>query len=122
MVQLKGKAELAKTEEPVGGKSYIITKTEEVKTAVQGFNGLRVTFDPTDAKEKAALKEEGKTCCTMLWMRETAGVKSKLGSFLDAFTNFLGDEDLAMDTDNWSKHEIRIISWKEKAREIAVIK
>ena len=122
MVQLKGKAELAKTAEPKEGKSYTITKTEEVKTAVQGFNGLRVTFDPTDTKERAALKEEGKTCCTMLWMRETAGVKSKLGSFLDAFTTFLGDEDSALDTENWLKHEIRIVSWKEKAREVAVIK
>ncbi|MBA7534608.1 hypothetical protein ES705_26857 [subsurface metagenome] len=122
MVQLKGKAELAKTAEPLAGKSYIVTKTEEVKTAVQGFNGLRVTFDPTEAKEKATLKEEGKTCCTMLWMRETAGIRSKLGSFLDAFTTFLGDEDKALNSDNWINHTIRLISWKEKVREITVIK
>jgi len=122
MVKLKGKAELAKAEEPKDGKSYIITKVEEVKTAVQAFNALRVSLEPVDTKEKGRLEEEGKEVAAMLWMREVAGVKSKLGSFLDAFTQFLGDEDSAMDTDNWLKHEIRIISWKPKAREVTVIK
>ena len=164
MVQLKGKAELAKSEEPKGGFSYIITAVTEEKTAVQHFNGLRVTLEPTSTKEKARLKEEEKDVASMLWIadavsgepffldfaddsgisthgshshrlnpslwyrdyaaqkREVAGVKSKLGSFLDAFTQFLGDEDLALDTDNWLKHEVRIVSWKEKAREVAIIK
>jgi len=122
MVKLKGKAELVKAEEPKEGKSYIITATEELKTAVQGFNGIRVSLDPIDTKEKARIAEEGKNVATMLWMREEAGFKSKLGSFLDAFTKFLGDEDSALDTDNWHKHEIRIISWKARAREITVIK
>lgn len=122
MVKLKGKAELAKAEEPKDGKSYVVTKVEEVKTAVQAFNASRVSLEPVDTKEKTRIKEEGKEVAAMLWMREVAGVKSKLGSFLDAFTQFLGDEDLALDTDNWINHEIRIISWKPKAREITVIK
>ena len=122
MVQLKGKAELAKSEEPKGGQSYIIKKTEQTKTAVQQFDAVRVSLEPINPKEKARLKEEEKDCATMLWMREVAGVRSKLGTFLDAFTQFLGDEDEALDTANWEGHEIRIISWKEKAREVAVIK
>lgn len=122
MVQLKGKAELVKSEEPTAGKSYIVTKTEEIKTAVQGFNGIRAEFEPTDTKEKARLKEEGKNVASMLWMRIRAGKTSKLGSFLDAFTAFLGDEDKALDTAKWHGHEVRIISWKERAREITVIK
>ena len=121
MVQLKGKAELAKSIEPTEGKGYYITAVEETKTAVQGFNALRVSLEPAEDKEKKALEELGRDVATMLWMREAAGVKSKLGSFLDAFTQFLGDEDLALDTDSWLKHQIRIVSWKEKAREIAVI-
>ena len=121
MVKLKGKAELAKAEEPKDGRSYVITKVEEVKTAVQGFNSLRVSLDPVDTKEKARMKEEGKEVAAMLWMREVAGVKSKLGSFLDAFSKFLGDEEAALDTDAWLKHEIRIVSWKPKAREVVVI-
>jgi len=122
MVQLKGRAELAKSVEPTEGKSYIVTGSEEVKTAVQGFNGIRVMLEPTDPKEKARLKEEEKDVASMLWMREVAGAKSKLGAFLDAFTQFFGDEEEALDSSNWHNHEIRIINWKQRAREIAVVK
>lgn len=115
MVQLKGRAELAKAVEPEEGKSYTIVGVEEVKTAVQGFNGIRVQLKSSNPKDD-------KQYATMLWMRETAGIRSKLGAFLDAFTNFLGDEDDALNTDNWLDHEIRIITWKPRAREIAVIK
>ncbi|MBA7690389.1 hypothetical protein ES703_98915 [subsurface metagenome] len=121
MVQLKGKARLVNSEEPKDGQSYIITATEETKTAVQAFVAIRVTLTPTGAKEKKRLKEADTDCVSMLWMRDEAGERSKLGAFLSAFTSFLGDEDEALDTDNWIKHEIRIISWKPKAREIVVI-
>jgi len=118
---LKGKAELAKAEEPKEGHTYIITGTEEVKTSVQGFSGIRANLDPTDAKEKKRLEEEHKEVAAMLWMREVAGVKSKLGSFLDAFTQYLGDEDEALNTENWKGKKVRIVSWKPRAREVAVL-
>jgi hypothetical protein len=57
----------------------------------------------------------------MLWSREVAGGKSKLGAFLNAFTEFFGDEDEALNTDSWVNHTIRIISWKPRAREIKVV-
>jgi len=114
MVKLSGKTQLAKAVEPVEGGTYEIVKVEEVKTAVQGFNGLRVVMksvNPSDTKEYA----------TMLWMRETAGQSSKLGSFLAAFTKALGSEEAAMDTDNWAGHKIKIISWTPRKREILVV-
>ena len=122
MVQLKGKAKLVNAEEPKDGVSYIVKATEETKTAVQGFIAIRVSLEPTDPKEKKRLKEDDVDCTSMLWMRDEAGERSKLGAFLSAFTTFLGDEDEALDTDNWLGHEIRIISWKAKAREMVVIK
>lgn len=112
MVKLKGRAELARARPPEEGETYTITGTEEVKTQVQGFNAIRVLLH----SEKKPEEEYA----AMLWMRETAGLKSKLGAFLDAFTKALG-EDEALDTSNWKDHEIRIISWKPKNREIAVI-
>lgn len=114
MVKLKGKAQLVKAIEPEEGGSYEITAVEEVTTAVQTFKGIRVSLTslkPGDKEEYA----------TMLWMREQAGYKSKLGSFLAAFTAFLDDEEAALDTDNWVGHKVRIISWKPKSREVAVI-
>jgi len=120
-VQLKGKAELAKAEEPKEGLSYIVAGSEEVKTSVQGFSGIRVNLDPVDAKEKKRLEEEHKEVAAMLWMREVAGTKSKLGAFLDAFTQHFGDEDEALNTENWIGKKIRIVSWKPRAREVAVL-
>jgi fructosamine-3-kinase len=114
MVKLSGKTQLAKAVEPAEGGTYEIVKVEEVKTAVQGFSGVRVvlkSINPNDTKEYA----------TMLWMRETAGQTSKLGSFIAAFAKALGSEEAAYDTDNWVGHKIRIISWTPRKREIAVI-
>jgi len=114
MVQLKGRTEIAKAVEPVEG-TYKVMSTDEVKTAVQSFNGVRVKLQ---SQKKG---EEDIEYATMLWMREVAGVKSKLGAFLDAFTEFLDDEDEALDTKNWIGHIIRIVSWKQKAREVKVV-
>jgi len=114
--QLKGRAELAKAVEPIEGASYKITAVEEVKTAVQGFSGLRVSLEPEKRKEGDANEY-----ATMVWMREQAGRKSKLGSLLAAFGEFLGDEDEALNTDNWIGHVIRVISWTQRNREVRVM-
>ena len=112
MVKLKGRVELAAGREPEEGGTYKITKVEEVKTAVRGFEGLRVSM--TDVKS-------GEEYATMLWMREVAGQNSKLGAFIAAFTEFFDDEDMALDTDNWVGHVVRFISWAPRNREIRVI-
>jgi len=112
-MSLAGKTRLAKAVEPEEGESYLITKVEEIKTQVQGFQGLRVS-----------LKSEKKSnveYATMLWLREAAGAKSKLGAFLSAFEKFFGSEEEALQYSNWVNHKIRIISWKPRAREIVVI-
>lgn len=110
------KTELAQGVEPNEGAVYVITAVEERTTAVSGYKGIRVSLEPEKRKEG-----DDDIYATMLWSREEAGVKSKLGSFISAFLDFLGDEDMAFDTDNWAKHKIRIISWKAKAREITVL-
>lgn len=115
MPKLKGKTQLASAQEPTEGGTYKIVNVEEVKTSVQGFNGIRVVLQSTKPGE------ENTQYATMLWMREVAGQKSKLGAFLDAFTDFLGDAESALDTDNWIGHIIRLVSWQPRNREIRVI-
>lgn len=114
MVQLKGKVELAESLEPEEGETYTITAVEEVKTAVQGFTGIRVVM-------KSVKKSDEKNYATMLWMREVAGAGSKLGAFIKAFKEFFGDEEQALNTDSWKGHQIRLLSWKSRKREIRVI-
>lgn len=115
MVDLRGKAKLVDVVEPEEGKSYIIGDTEEIKTPVQGFTGLRISM-------KSVKKDDEENYATVLWLRDEAGKKSKLGAFLDAFTNFFDTEAEAMETENWVGHEIRFVVWKSKNREITVIK
>lgn len=110
------KAELAEAVEPQDGRTYVVTEVDETKTAVQGFDAYRVKLEPT--KRKA---DDDKDYATMLWAREEAGVTSKLGSFMAAFLDHYGDEDVAFDTDNWLGCTIRIVSWKPRAREVEVI-
>lgn len=60
---------------------------------------------------------------------ETVGTKSKLGAFISAFTDYFEIEtkdidkalEKAQDTANWLSHVIKIVSWKEKNREIKII-
>jgi len=112
----KLKTTLATGVEPAEGYTYKIGNIEEVKTQVQGFSGVRVELEPTKRKEG----DENKYA-TMLWMRDTAGVASKLGSFIAAFMDFLKDEDLAIDTDNWKGHVVRFVSWQPRKREVEVV-
>jgi hypothetical protein len=111
MVNLK-KTELAETVEPDEG-IYRIVAVEEVKTAVQGFTGIRISMKSD--------KNPDVNYATMLWTREVAGKSSKLGSFIYAFKEFFGDIEKAMDTDNWIGHTVRLISWAPKKREVKVL-
>ena len=110
------KTTLAEAIEPKEGRTYVVTEVEERKTDVQGFVGQRVKFEPTERKA-----DDDEDYATMLWSREEAGVKSKLGSFMAAFLDYLGDEDLAFETDNWVGCTIRIVKWQPRDREIEVI-
>lgn len=77
-------------------------------------------------KRKAKDKNE---YVSMLWSRDVASVKSKLGSFLSAFCSFFDEEDKDpeteecqyMDTDNWLGHKILFTSWKAKNRAVEVV-
>ena len=106
---------LATGVEPREGGRYTITAVEEVTTAVRGYKGLRVSM------KNATDKNDTETYTTMLWLRETAGLRSKLGAFIAAFTKFLGDEEKALDPDNWIGHTIYVVSWQERNREIRVV-
>jgi len=79
-------------------------KTAEVlKTAVSGYDGVRVTVEEAGTGEKYA---------EMLWIRGFVGLKSKLGAFISE----LGDN-----TDSWVGKTIRIVRWKEKDRQIQIV-
>lgn len=114
MVKLN--TELADNVEPVEGEKYTIMSAQADKTSVQQFAGIRVEFEPVKRKP-----EDEESYATMLWTRERAGIYSKLGAFIKAFTEFFGeDEDQAKDTDNWIGHIITIDTWREKKRHINV--
>lgn len=110
------KAQLAEAVEPESGYTYSITEVDETKTAVQGFDAYRVKLEPTSRK-----KDDDKEYATMLWSREEAGITSKLGSFMAAFLDFYGDEDIAFDTDNWLGTTIRLVKWAPRDRAVEVI-
>jgi len=112
----KLKAQLAKGVEPVEGTAYKVTDVKLVKTAVQGFNGYRVSMEPTRRP-----KDDDNEYATMLWAREEAGQSSKLGSFMAAFLSHYGDEDLAFDTDNWVGATVLIRKWQPKNRAVEVV-
>ena len=113
MVKITGT--VANVKEPEEGKNYIIEIVEALTTAVQSFNGFRVTMKSTNKKDEEIY-------ATMLWKREIASSTSKLGAFLQAFAKFFDAEEDSTETDNWKGHEIKIVSWKMKNREIAIIK
>jgi len=112
----KIKAGLTEGVEPTEGQVYTVIGAKEVKTAVQGYNGIRVELEPVRRKEG----DENKYA-TMLWMRETAGVMSKLGSFMKAFLDFYKEEELAFDTDNWKGAQVLIREWQPRKRDVEVV-
>jgi len=84
------------------GLEGVIVQAEEVKTLIRGYNGIRVTIKDDNGVEYSE----------MLWKRPEVGTRSKLGAFMTE----LGD-----DTDEWIGKRIKILVWKEKAREIAQV-
>jgi hypothetical protein len=96
--------EIAETlPEPMEGHIYTITETELFTSQVRGYKGLRVAM--TD-------QESGNQVVAALWMREIAGSKSKLGSFISV----LGDE-----SDSWVGKQIKFVTWRPNDRKIEVI-
>ena len=113
MVKLGTK--LASAIEPQEGQNYRITTAEAITTLVQGFQGVRVLM-------KTLKKGDDTEYATVLWQRETAGSTSKLGAFLSAFEQFYADYEKARETDTWVNHDIRIITWQPRKREVKVLK
>ena len=95
-------------------ETYIITKVEEVVTEKSKWEAIKVTLKSTNVNDENEY-------ATMLWQSETIPSNSKLGSFIDAFNNFLKDENAGYDTDNWLNHKIKVKTWRNKDREIEVI-
>jgi len=93
--------------EPEEGSTYKIESTEQIKTMVQGFEGLRVVLRSTD-------QEDEQVYATMLWTREVASSNSKLGAFIAAFES--------NDTDDWTGKTVKFVSWRSKKREIKIVK
>jgi len=107
--------EAAVLPEPAEGRTYKITKVEDVTTAVRGLKGLRVTLKDASTGEERA---------TMIWLRDVAGPNSKLGAFIKAFKDYFSENGVGADykdTDAWVGYRIRIDSWIPRARSIKVL-
>ena len=113
----KLKTKLVEGVEPLEGQAYTITSTEEIKTPVQGYSGYRVALEPLKRKT-----DDDNKYATVLWARDSAGVMSKLGSFIKGFIDAYGDEDVASDTDSWTGATVLFKKWRLKDREIEVVK
>lgn len=120
---------IAEANEPTEGKDYTITKTEITTTDIQSWNACRVIMNEVNKKGEVLTEEKSGEqvpieAVTMLWMREQAGARSKIGSFLSAFqdffegTEFEGNHD---NTDNWEGHIVRFTKWSERNRKIKVL-
>jgi hypothetical protein len=108
------------------GEQYKIVNVSE--TTNKGFKGVSIEFKPkviTQENEKIQYQ-----ITAWLGQNDTVGTRSKLGCFISAFTDYYerkteGNTDkaleMAQDTENWKEHQIKVISWKEKNREIKVL-
>jgi len=95
--------EIAKPLPPFSaGQVLTIKKVEYVKTALRGFEGIRVT----------AVDDDGNEYAEMLWLREVVGPTSKLGTFIVK----LGNKPA-----KWVGKRIRIVSWTQRNRQIEVV-
>ena len=116
---VKIKSDVVEAIEPAEGQTYIIEAVDEIKTNVQSYNGLRVSM--TDLREIKTDISKRTRYTTMLWLRDEASQNSKLGSFLQAFKDYLGDGEEYQDTDNWIENKVKFIKWQNKSREIKVL-
>jgi hypothetical protein len=99
----------------------------------KGFNGVSVVFNPTKPTKETAKISYRAT----LWVGKSdiIGTQSKLGAFINAFNDFFQTQEdkagvqlsekealeTAQDTDKWVGHTIKIVSWREKKRQIEVL-
>ena len=99
----------------------------------KGFKGISIEFLPKKQTEEN--KKIKYRVTAWLGQNDTVGTRSKLGAFISAFTDYFEtktdinnvpyDTDtaikMAQDTDKWLSHFVKIISWKNKNREIKII-
>ncbi len=85
------------------GLTITITRAERIKTLQRGFDGVRVV----------GKDENGVEYGEVLWVRPTIGAKSKLGAFVT---------ELGKNLNEWVGKTITITRWRQKDREIQVIK
>lgn len=93
----------------------------------KGFKGLVIELTPEKITEEN--KKVQYRITAWFGQNDTVGTKSKLGAFISAFTDYFKNEtkdtdkalEKAQDTNNWLKHMIKIVSWKEKNREVKVV-
>jgi hypothetical protein len=112
--------------EPEENEQYIIVNVSE--NTSKGFKGLTIEFTP---KKQTEHNQKIKYRVTA-WLGQNnfVGTRSKLGCFINAFTDYFESEnkgdtekalEMAQDTANWGAHIVKIISWRAKNREIKVI-
>lgn len=100
----KIKTEIAESlPEPIEGHIYQIIEAELFTSQVKSYKGIRVGM-----KDVA----DGSEVVSALWMRDIAGEKSKLGSFIST----LGDN-----TDSWTGKKIKFVTWRPNDRKIEVL-
>ena len=109
MVEIK--AELIA--QPKEGENYNIVEVKEIEVETRGGNypALRVLMKSVNKEDKLAYS-------VSLWLSDTTGSRSKLGSFIDAFSGKVND---ASETEDWLGHTVKFIKWRTKDREIEVI-
>ena len=97
------KSEIVETlPEPLEGKTYLVQKAEVFTSGVHSYKGVRVELQG----------EGGEMHGTVLWLRDVAGDKSKLGSFMKA---------LGSNTDNWLGKRLKFEKWRDKVREVQLV-
>lgn len=87
---------------PIEGGIYTIATAEVFVSQVRSYKGIRVGMVGTD----------GKPAVEVLWLRDVAGEKSKLGSFVKCLGN---------NTDSWISRKIRFVEWRQNTRKIEAL-
>jgi len=117
--------------EPEEGEKYKISSVTDANA--KGYKGLTIEFIPEKQTEQN--KKTNYRITAWLGQNETVGIRSKLGAFISAFTDYFETKTdannvplssdnaliMAQDTDKWLNHTVKIISWRNKSREVKVI-
>jgi len=119
--------------EPEEGEKYKIINVSDANA--KGYKGISIEFTPEKQTEQN--KKTNYRITAWLGQNETVGIRSKLGAFISAFTDYFEtktdanannallslDEalEMAQDTDKWLNHTVKVVSWRNKNREVKVI-